>query len=175
MNRSQNKQSGSTKKRLRDNFGRFRKKNNKSKGVNMSKNKESKKIKRTSTTPKRLIKTPTRSLPLAYGHIFSNTCGHCINMHDDWEGLKNDIGTKSKLCDIGKDHTQGVSRFNQKYNSSLNFEGFPTVFKLQSKGKPVEYYDDYYKREEDRRKRLSISPLKPFRSHESMKTWVLGG
>jgi len=118
----------------------------------------------------------TNSVPIVYGHVYSNSCGHCVNMQKDWDNLVNDIGNQVELYDIGEDHSTQVRQFNDHFDSTLNFSGFPTVFRLSQQGNPVEYYDDYYKKQTDdfENRRSTIKPL-PFRSRESMKVWVLGG
>ena len=163
---------------LRDKKGRFRKKGSKKQLT--PKKKSLKKI-----TPKKkqtlILNTPnetktTKSPPIVYGHLFSTSCGHCNDMQPAWDGLKQDIGSDIELCDIGNDHSDQVRQFNDRFHSTLNFDGFPTVFKLAQQGKPVEYYDNYYKKQKDEFDQgiTSIDPA-PFRSKESMKIWVLGG
>ena len=171
---------GNPKKRLRDTKGRFRKKNGKKDGKNQKQLKR-KPSKKKLKTPKKQKKHPkkkgkqtlkklTKALPIAYGHVYSDGCGHCRDMQSDWDRLKNDIGQSVELCDIGDNHSYGVRQFNDRFDSTLNFDGFPTVFKLQKKGNAVEYYDDYYKKQKDAGTQSS-----PFRSQESMRVWILGG
>ena len=179
---SQKKRGGSPSERMRDNNGRFRKKGKDTKKAPRPKLKRKlskKQLKKKESKKKRKEKRnklESNSLPIAYGHVYSNSCGHCVNMQDDWDNLVNDIGNKVELCDIGEDHSNNVRQFNDRYDSTLNFSGFPTVFKLSQKNKPVEYYDDYYKKQTDdfENRRSTTKPL-PFRSRESMKVWVLGG
>lgn len=178
--------------RLRDKKGRFRKRGSKgNKTPRKPKNKTPKKPKNKTPkkpknkTPKKAKKNVTFSkdlvekrsaLPVAYGHVYSDECGYCREMQPEWNKLKENIGDQVTLCDIDKNHTENVRQFNEKYNSSLNFEGFPTVFKLMSKNSPVEYYDHYYKNEKDKYERnLSSIEPKPYRSAESMRVWILGG
>ena len=180
---------GNPQKRLRDTKGRFRKKDGKNGEKNKQKLKRNfskKQLKRKSSknklkTPKKQQKQPkkkgdkslkkkAKTLPIAYGHVYSDSCGHCRDMQPDWDQLKSNIGQSVELCDIGDNHSYGVRQFNDRFDSTLNFDGFPTVFKLQNKGNAVEYYDDYYKKQKDAGKQLS-----PFRSQESMRVWILGG
>jgi hypothetical protein len=109
----------------------------------------------------------TKSLPIAYGHIFSPSCGHCIDMQQDWDHVKKTIGPKMKLYDIGDDHSNGVTHFNNQYNTSLSFDGFPTIFKLSSPGKSVEYYDTYYTNQSNN----NVKQL-AFRSKKSILLWL---
>ena len=189
--------------RLRDKNGRFRKRGSKgnktprkpknktprkpnNKTPRKPKNKTPRKAKnKKSKTPKKAKKNVTFSkdlvekrsaLPVAYGHVYSDECGYCREMQPEWNTLKENVGNKVTLCDIDKNHTENVRQFNEKYDSSLNFEGFPTVFKLMSRHSPVEYYDQYYKNEKDKyEKNLTSIEPKPYRSAESMRVWILGG
>jgi len=168
-------------KRQRDSKGRFRKKNRKKdrkKGTKKDTKKNGKNeqqmkqkpSKNNRKTPKKQSKKKAKTLPIAYGHVYSDSCGHCRDMQPDWDQLKSNIGQSVELCDIGDNHSYGVRQFNDRFDSTLNFDGFPTVFKLQNKGNAVEYYDDYYKKQKEAGKHLS-----PFRSQESMRVWILGG
>ena len=173
---------------LRDKNGRFRKKGSKKQLIrknSMPKKKAPKRQTPKKQTPKKkqtlILNTPnetktTKSPPIAYGHVFSTSCGHCNDMQPAWDELKQDIGSDIELCDIANDHSDQVRQFNDRFHSTLNIDGFPTVFKLAQQGKPVEYYDSYYKKQQDEFDQgiTSIKPA-PFRSKESMKIWVLGG
>lgn len=178
MSLTQKKRGGDSSERLRDKKGRFRKrgKGSRQKTEKQSSKKQRKGKKKGSKKQRKEKKEDSESLPVAYGHVYSNSCGHCVNMQDDWDKLVNDIGNKIELCDMGDDHNNQVRQFNDRFQSTLNFSGFPTVFKLSQKSKPVEYYDDYYKKQNDDFENglSTIKPL-PFRSRESMKVWLLGG
>ena len=81
--------------------------------------------------------------PIAYGHVYSTQCGHCINMQEDWDKLKNEANSKNKtmeLIDISENHQAKVDEMNQTYQTDLKFSGFPTIFKVMSKSSPVHYY-----------------------------------
>lgn len=190
--------------RLRDRFGRFRKKGSKGK-TPKSKTPKAKTPKAKtpkSKTPKANNKTPRRkskskpkqpkspksiaemstfsiaspNKPIVYGHVFSNSCGHCVDMQPDWDKLVKKIDKDIELFDIGKDHSQRVRQFNDRFDSTLNFDGFPTIFKLNGQSQPVEYYDDYYKREQQKfENKQRATPVPPLRSEEGMRVWLLGG
>ena len=185
------KYGGDQTKRLRDKKGRFRKKNKTSNGKDNKKKSKTPKKKKVSFKLKKFkLKKSNKgktlsaksslvkksSLPIAYGHVYSDGCGYCRDMQPSWDRLKENIGNKVELCDIGDNHSEGVRQFNDRFHSSLNFEGFPTVFKLKIRGRPVEYYDDYYKKQKtDYDNGVSMVEPKPYRSHESMQLWILGG
>lgn len=183
--------------RLRDKFGRFRKKgtkgtkgkkaNGKTPKAKTPKNKgksprrKSKSKPKQPKSPKSIAEMSTFSVaspnkPIVYGHVFSNSCGHCVDMQPDWDKLVKKIDKDIELFDIGKDHSQQVRQFNDRFNSTLNFDGFPTVFKLNGQSQPVEYYDDYYKREQQKfENKQRATPVPPLRSEEGMRVWLLGG
>ena len=91
-----------------------------------------------SNKKKRTTKSKKRTTPVAYGHVFSPTCGHCINMQSEWDRLKSIV--KIPLVDIGENHDTHVQEFNRLHHTDLVFNGFPTIFKLMKDGKPVQYY-----------------------------------
>ena len=113
-------------------------------GLKKSRFSQTKSKKKNHKRKTRSVLKPTKPLPIAYGRVFSPTCSHCIDMHNDWEHVTKTIGTKSKLVDIGDEHDNRVIEFNNQYNTSLSFDGFPTIFKLSSQGNSVDYYDTYY-------------------------------
>lgn len=78
--------------------------------------------------------------PIAYGHVFSTECGHCISMQPDWDILKTYVGKDIELLDISNNHQEKVDSVNSSFQTDLKFEGFPTIFKLKQKNTPVEYY-----------------------------------
>jgi hypothetical protein len=180
MSITHKKRGGDSSERLRDKKGRFRKKGKDSKKdlkPKLKRQSSKKQLKKKKLKKQRSEKMKeSGSLPIAYGHIYSDSCGHCVNMQNDWDNLVNDVGNKVELCDMGDDHSNQVRQFNDRFHSTLNFSGFPTVFKLSQKNKPVEYYDDYHKKQnDDFENGLSTEKPHPFRSRESMKVWILGG
>ena len=77
--------------------------------------------------------------PLAYGHVYSDQCGHCINMQQDWDSMCGEI-KDIELRDIGDNYENEVAKVNTEYNTDLKYEGFPTIFKIGKRGTPTEYY-----------------------------------
>jgi len=102
--------------------------------------------------PKPIPKPITK--PIIYGHVFSNNCGYCSMMQNDWDKLTDQINDV-ELKDIGYDHETHINEFNKKYKTTLQNNGFPTIFKLPHKGSNIEYYTGE-------------------RTCPSMKSWIYG-
>lgn len=77
--------------------------------------------------------------PVLYGHIYSDMCGHCIDMQPEWDKLIPSI-KNIQLVDIDDNYEEEVNRINAQYGTDLTYEGFPTIFKLKKKNGPIEYY-----------------------------------
>ena len=92
-------------------------------------------------------------LPIAYGHIFSSQCIHCIQMQPEWDKLVQQV-KNIELRDIGDNYEENVLNVNKEFNCNLQFNGVPTIFKIMQGG-IVEYY---YKE----------------RTCEAMKVWLYG-
>lgn len=109
--------------------------------------------KRRPKTPKR--KTPKRknSKPIVFGHVYSDQCIHCQNMQNDWNTLCKKVSVP--LHDIDEDHENQVQQFNTKYQTNLEANGFPTIFRLKKQSSPIDYYNGN-------------------RSHKDMKKWLYG-
>lgn len=93
-------------------------------------------------------------LPIAYGHIFSSQCIHCIQMQSEWDKLVQQV-TDIELRDIGDNYEETVLNVNKEFDCDLQFNGVPTIFKIMQKGGIVEYY---YKE----------------RTYDAMKAWLYG-
>jgi thiol-disulfide isomerase/thioredoxin len=108
--------------------------------------------------PKKIVKKTLKRKPkpVVFGHVYSTSCGHCINMQSEWDKVCQDLKRKHVLHDIGDNYESKISEFNQKYNTNLAYSGFPTIFRIRSVSRPVEYYNG------ERRK-------------EPMKRWILNG
>lgn len=86
---------------------------------------------------------------LVFGHIYSESCHHCISMKEEWSHLCARVKKHAPLFllyDIGEDHQNKIDVFNSKYSTNLEFTGVPTIFKLRLKdidilNKDIEYYD----------------------------------
>ena len=102
------------------------------------------KTQRTKNTRKYRLKKPIHKKhakkPIAYGHVFSTECGHCINMQGDWDKLKKEVGNDIELLDISNNHQEQVNSVNASFQTDLKFSGFPTIFKIKHKKAPTEYY-----------------------------------
>lgn len=90
------------------------------------------------------------------GKVFADWCGHCVSLKPEWEKMKRfikmnmgrklknvrvefvEIGDTEKNKAAGKTVEGMIAEFNQKHNSDLKSEGFPTIFK-HCDGK-LEYY-----------------------------------
>jgi thiol-disulfide isomerase/thioredoxin len=72
------------------------------------------------------------NLPLAVGKIFSNNCGHCIAMAQDWTKLENQnsaLITKDTNIEASEMDTK-LPALKAKYNIDFEFEGYPTIYKI---------------------------------------------
>uniref|UniRef100_A0A6C0CNJ7 Thioredoxin domain-containing protein n=1 Tax=viral metagenome TaxID=1070528 RepID=A0A6C0CNJ7_9ZZZZ len=103
-------------------------------------NKKSKRLTQKRNKKKKTQKKQNRIIiPVLYGHIYSDMCGHCVAMQEEWNKLtlsvKNII-----LLDIGDNYEENVNQINTQYGTDLKYEGFPTIFKLKKKNGPIEYY-----------------------------------
>ena len=95
--------------------------------------------------------------PIAYGHVYSTDCVHCIRMQKDWDKLTEEVKTTHsaiELIDISQNHQEKVDAMNETYQTDLKFLGFPTIFQIVNKNAPVQYYQGD-------------------RSTEDMKKWLL--
>jgi thiol-disulfide isomerase/thioredoxin len=82
------------------------------------------------------------------GKIYSNWCGHCQNMADDWNALKNDLAKRGgafEFSEIEQTHESTLlPAVNEKYlkKSPVKVQlqgGYPTVFKI--KGGKLSYFE----------------------------------
>jgi hypothetical protein len=73
------------------------------------------------------------NLPLAVGKIFSNNCGHCIAMAQDWTKLENQnsaLITKDTNIEASEMDTK-LPALKAKYNiDDIKIEGYPTIYKI---------------------------------------------
>jgi thiol-disulfide isomerase/thioredoxin len=73
------------------------------------------------------------------GKIYANWCGHCQNMADDWNALKNDLAKRGafEFSEIEQTHESTLlPAVNEKYlkKSPVKVQlqgGYPTVFKIK--------------------------------------------
>ena len=101
--------------------------------------KQKQKQKQKQTKHKNHIVKRKQTVPVLYGHIFSDQCIHCINMQSAWDRLVNEV-KNIELRDISDNYEYNVQNINKEYNCNLSFEGFPTIFKLKKNGDSIEYF-----------------------------------
>jgi thiol-disulfide isomerase/thioredoxin len=84
-------------------------------------------------------------MPIVYGRIYANWCGHCVSMGPDWKkltGLMNQRHYHVKNNDIEEtEKNTKMPQFKQMYGTELVVNGYPTIFKLYKKGDLIEYYE----------------------------------
>ncbi len=103
--------------------------------------------------------TSKTTTPLVYGYIYSDSCGFCKKMKKDWTEVNeqcNKKGITSK--NIGINYDTEVAKFNEAHpNANLEYSGFPTIFRLEKEGDPVQYYNN------------------PDRTSSALMKWVIHG
>lgn len=77
------------------------------------------------------------------GKIYSNGCGHCTAMANDWNMMKNKLETSKtvqyEIWDIeSAEEDAKKSEFLQKHGVMLTSSGYPTIFMIVQ-GKQVDY------------------------------------
>jgi thiol-disulfide isomerase/thioredoxin len=91
--------------------------------------------------------TPNKNKKIVVGKIYANWCGHCQNMTNDWENLKNYLAKQGNLFEIVEIEQQQestlVPHVNKKYLKKSPVKvslqrGYPTLFKI--KGGNVSYF-----------------------------------
>lgn len=111
--------------------------------------KKTKKTKRTRRTRTRRRKQNKKTrvqkqqdkFPYKYGHVYLETCPACQNMQPEWDILTLQVPNE-KLVDIKDDYKLNIDNFNTENKTNLNFEYFPTIWKLRNQGDNVVYYDN---------------------------------
>jgi hypothetical protein len=104
---------------------------------------------KTMKRPRTMRVVKTSKPHIVVGRIYSDSCGFCVAMKDDWEKMKNKIATK--MQNAGKKNVEFADIEAQEMDEKLNMlnardlsekvaiqGGFPTLFKIRD-GK-VEYY-----------------------------------
>ena len=106
-----------------------------------SSNKNTRKYKKNSfkDTRKKMRKI---GLPIVYGKVYADWCGHCRAMETDWKYVKQKMG-KIKSFDIEqKMESVLLPKFKEIYGTDLYVnKGYPTIYKLYKKGGPLEFYE----------------------------------
>lgn len=80
-----------------------------------------------------------RKRPVLFGHIYSNSCGHCVHMQPEWDKLCRQV-KDVQLRDIGDNYDSEIANINQTFGTNIQYSGFPTIFRVVEPNKPVEYY-----------------------------------
>lgn len=94
-----------------------------------------KKRRKTKTTRRKRRK----SLAVVYGHVYSDSCGFCVAMKEDWQKLISSV-SDVKLIDVGENYDEHIARINAEYKSDLAYEGLPTIYKISKIGAKAEYF-----------------------------------
>lgn len=128
----------------------------KKKGTKGTKGKEKKQVRfdfsTTPVTPDQVDRTLTpyvpstsnTTTPLVYGYIYSDSCGFCTKMKKDWEEVNKECNKKGITSkNIGNNYETEVAHFNEAHpNANLEYSGFPTIFRLEKEGEPIQYYNN---------------------------------
>jgi thiol-disulfide isomerase/thioredoxin len=79
-------------------------------------------------------------MPIIVGKVYANWCGHCQILKPEWAKFKQSIPNgRVQFIEIEESESAKRSNFENKMNTKLNVNGYPTIFKINKK-KPVEYY-----------------------------------
>ena len=126
----------------------------------VKKSKTPKRIKTPVMTPRIEIKEVVRTVEdnspstLAYGHIYSKQCGHCVQMQPEWDRVihnHKDIPLHDihvVMSSPNDPYQQAIDDFNRRYSlqnadTMLKSQGFPTIFRIRkSDPHTVEYFQD---------------------------------
>lgn len=103
------------------------------------------------------------SSPIVYGRIYATWCGFCTSMADDWKHLDKNVlkqNSELKQFDIeSEEKNDRMNEFTKKYQCSLTFNGYPTIYKLYKIGGPIEYYESGDRSENAIHKWLFSKPI----------------
>ena len=82
------------------------------------------------------------------GKLFATWCSHCTTLAPEWKKMKREVKKKSKNDDIkfveieSENMESGLEQFNRRFNTNVKLQsGYPTLFKVDSGNKKVEYYN----------------------------------
>lgn len=100
-------------------------------------------IKRKSKRKTNKIRIPkSNKTPLIFGRIYSSTCFYCQEMEKDWKKLCDN--TNIPFINISSNNENYISILNEKFDSTLENKGYPTIFKILNKGVKKRKNIDYY-------------------------------
>lgn len=104
--------------------------------------------KRTKNQRRRTLRRASRPIvqnkpTVILGKIYSNGCGHCTAMANDWNMMKNNLESSKtvqyEIWDIeSAEEDAKKSEFLQKHGVMLTSSGYPTIFMIVQ-GKQVDY------------------------------------
>jgi thiol-disulfide isomerase/thioredoxin len=78
--------------------------------------------------------------PIIVGKVYANWCGHCQILKPEWKKLKRSIPVgRVEFIEIEESESAKRANFEKKIKTTLNVNGYPTIFKIH-KNKQVEYY-----------------------------------
>lgn len=75
------------------------------------------------------------------GLVHAEWCGHCKELKPKWDEMKSKINPSQshiEIKEVEESDTRGISELKQNH-SSLEINGYPTIFKISPVGK-IEYY-----------------------------------
>lgn len=75
------------------------------------------------------------------GLVHAEWCGHCKELKPKWDEMKSKINPSQshiEIKEVKESDTAGISELKQNH-SSLEINGYPTIFKISPVGK-IEYY-----------------------------------
>lgn len=75
------------------------------------------------------------------GLVHAEWCGHCKELKPKWDEMKSKINPSQshiEIKEVEESDTRGISELKQNH-SSLEINGYPTIFKISPAGK-IEYY-----------------------------------
>jgi Thioredoxin len=103
-----------------------------------------KRTKKSRHTLRRRISRPIANKPtIILGKIYSNHCGHCIAMANDWATMKKKLeSSKTVNYEIWEiestEEDAKKSAFLQQHGVALASSGYPTIFMIVQ-GKQIDY------------------------------------
>lgn len=94
------------------------------------------------------VKRTTPHKIVLFGRVFSDTCGFCRAMKDEWAIILGMVEAKETppMKDIGANWDDEIKSINDQYNTTLEAIGLPTIFRIKEIS-PNEFNVEYYKSE----------------------------
>lgn len=107
-----------------------------------SKRRVRRKFNRKKSSRKRKLRKPKRDRIKLFGRVFSDNCGYCVAMRDEWKKIT-ELSEKPPMKDIGDNYDEEIKRINDQFNTTLTAAGLPTIFRIieiSSNKFEVDYY-----------------------------------